>query len=73
MLFREEDNDVRVRRCVELSLQQEQLGRVGDDAANEHRRLLVMLRRERRRAAHDLRRRGGDDEAGPSNGSPGGQ
>jgi hypothetical protein len=32
----------------EPSFQQEQLGRVGDDAANEHRRLLVTLRRERR-------------------------
>jgi hypothetical protein len=69
MLFREEDNDVRVRRCVELSLQQEQLGRVGDDAANEHRHL---LRWERQRAAQELRRRGGDDGAGPSNAPSGG-
>nr|XP_051211018.1 uncharacterized protein LOC127328464 [Lolium perenne] len=62
-----------VRRVVELSLQQEQLGRVGDDAANEHRRLLVTLRRRRRRAAQELRRRGGDDRAGPSNAPLGGQ
>jgi hypothetical protein len=48
---REEDNDARVRRGVELSLQHEQLRSVGDDAANEHRPLLATLRRERWRAA----------------------
>jgi hypothetical protein len=49
----EEDNDARVRHDVELSLQQDQLRRGGDDAANEHWRPLVTLRRERRRAAHE--------------------
>jgi hypothetical protein len=58
---------------VELSLLQEQLRRVGGDAANEHRRLLITLHRERRHAAHELRRRGRDDGAGPSNTAPGGQ
>jgi hypothetical protein len=32
----------------EPSFQQEQMGRVGDDAMNEHRRLRMTFRRERR-------------------------